>query len=247
MRIGILGASGRVGTKLVETILASPGLELGAALVSPGSHLIGKPVGGGSIEYRPAEKSMRHHCDVMIDFSSPEASLAFQEMVDRKCQAIVIGTTGFTKTQNDKLTAYSAYRPLLISANFAFGFEAFKQAALGFARNVPGAEPTIIETYHARKKQEPSGTSQILAKALQDERTKIMAFDAAETPIRIYREADVAGINEVKFQLASGEVSFKYTIQNLSAYVEGAIAAALWLGTKTPPNGRYSLADSLHS
>ena len=75
MRIGIIGASGRVGTRLIEAILASPGLELAAALVSPGSPLIGKPV-AGALEYRPAEKTIRSHCDVMIDFSTPAASLA---------------------------------------------------------------------------------------------------------------------------------------------------------------------------
>jgi 4-hydroxy-tetrahydrodipicolinate reductase len=246
MRIGIVGASGRVGTRLVETIIASPGLVLAAALVSPGSRLIGQPVAGGSIEYRPAEAAMNSHCDVMIDFSTPKACLALQESVGDKNIPMVIGTTGFSPEEDARLTDYAAFRPMLVSANFAYGFEAFAQAAAFFARQMPGAEPVVVETYHARKKAEPSGTSQRLARQVHDARSRAMAFDAAETPILIHREGDVVGINEVRFRLGSGEASFTYTVQTLAAYAEGAISAAQWLVGKAPKSGRFGLADSLN-
>lgn len=244
MRIGIIGASGRVGTRLIEAILASPGLELAAALVSPGSPLIGKPV-AGALEYRPAEKTIRSHCDVMIDFSTPVASLAFQDLLGDQRLPVVIGTTGFTVADDAALTAHASARPLLVSANFAHGFEAFKQTALGFASKMPGAEPQVIETYYARKKADPSGTSKMLASEIAAVRSLAMGFAAPETPIAVNREGDTVGINEVRFNLGSAEAAFHFTVHTLAAYAEGAIAAAQWLVTQAPPPGRYSLADSL--
>lgn len=247
MRIGIVGASGRVGMQLVEAILASPGLELGAALVSPGSRLLGQAVAGGSIEYRPADAAIRSHCDVMIDFSTPAACLAVQEQIGDKSIPMVIGTTGFTAEEDARLTEFSAFRPMLVSANFAYGFEAFKQAALGFARQMPGAEPMVSETYHSRKKPEPSGTSRQLASLLRQTRSTAMGFDAGETPIAVHREGDTVGINAVRFALGCGETAFTYTVHTLAAYAEGAISAASWLVAEAPSSGRFSLADSLKS
>ena len=146
MRVGILGASGRVGARLVEQILTNPGLELAAALVSPQSRLIGSPVAGGSLEYRPADAAMKSHCDVMIDFSTPAASLAFQETLGTKTIPMVIGTTGFTDEEEERLTDFSRHRAMLISANFAHGFEAVRLAIVGFSQRMPEAEAAVSET-----------------------------------------------------------------------------------------------------
>lgn len=245
MRIGILGASGRVGTKLVELVLSNPGLELAAALVSPASRLVGTPVAGSSIEYRPADAAVKSHCDVMIDFSTPRASLALQEAIGLKNIPLVIGTTGFTAEEDERLSACCAHRPMLISANFARGFEAFRLNVLGFARMMPEGEPRVVETYHARKKAEPSGTSKLLAGQIEEARRASMGFAAAKTPITVFREGDTVGINEVCFDLGSAEARFTYHVHTLSAYAEGAIAAAQWLVSGHREPRRYSLADSL--
>lgn len=246
MRIAIMGASGRVGTRLVELILANPGLELAAAFVSPGSRLAGTPVAGGSIEYRPADAAMKSHCDVMIDFSAPAASLALQDQIGSKAIPMVIGTTGFTPEEEEQLTAFCANRPMLVSANFAHGFEAFRLATLDFARRMPDAEATVGEIYHARKKAEPSGTSRLLARQVFEARSRAMGFAAPQPAIVVNREGDTVGVNEVRFDLGSAEASFTYRVHTLAAYAEGALAAAQWLVSTPRAAGRYSLADSLN-
>lgn len=245
MRIGILGASGRVGTRLVELILANPGLELAAALVSPGSRLIGTPVAGGSIEYRPAESAMKSHCDVIIDFSTPAASLELQDKIGRQSIPAVIGTTGFTAEEDERLHEHSLHRPLMISANFANGFEAFRLAAVDFARRMPDAGATVLETYHIRKKAEPSGSSRLLARQIFEGRSKAMGFDAPVPAIHVRREGETVGINEVQFEMGSAEIQFTYRVHTLAAYAEGALAAAQWLVAEPRPAGRYTLTDSL--
>ncbi len=246
MRIAIFGASGRVGTKLVELVLANPGLDLVAALVSPGSKLIGLPVAGGSIEYRPAEAAMNTHCDVMIDFSKPAASLALQEDVAAKPIPMVVGTTGFTPDEQQCLVTWAAHRPLLVSANFARGFEAFRLSAVAFAGRMPDAEAAVCEIYHARKKSEPSGTSRLLARNLFEERSRAMGFAAPDLPISVRREGDTVGVNEVRFDMGSAELIMTYRVHALAAYAEGALAAAQWLVSHAGGPGLYCLADSLN-
>ncbi|RYC23128.1 dihydrodipicolinate reductase C-terminal domain-containing protein [Ciceribacter ferrooxidans] len=245
MRVGILGASGRVGTRLVELVLANPGLQLAAAFVSPVSRLCGTAVAGGSIEYRPADGAMNSHCDVVIDFSTPAASLAFQEQVGEKPIPMVIGTTGFSVEESEALARYAAYRPMLVSANFARSFEAFRLGAVDFMRRMAAAEPSVAEIYHARKKSEPSGTSRLLASELHATRSQVMGFAAPEPPIAVHREGDTVGVNEVRFDLGSANVTFTYRVHTLAAYAEGALAAAEWLISEPRANGRYTLADSL--
>lgn len=246
MRVGILGASGRVGTHLVELILANPGLELAAALVSPGSRLVGRPVAGGSIEYRAADTTMKSHCDVMIDFSTPSASLAFQESLGAKAIPMVIGTTGFAAEEDEQLTAFSRHRAMLVSANFARGFEAFRLAVIEFSRRMPQADAAVCETYHARKKAEASGTSRLLAAELFQVRSTAMGFAAPQPSITVNREGDTVGVNEVRFDMGSAEAVFTYRVRTLAAYAEGALAAGQWLASQPRTAGRYDLADSLN-
>jgi len=221
-------------------------LELAAALVSPGSKLVGTPVAGRSIEYRPADAAMKTHCDVMIDFSTPAASLALQEEINTKAIPMVIGTTGFTPEEQERLTAFSQYRPLLVSANFAHGFEAFRQAAVDFAWRMPDADAAVGEIYHARKKAEPSGTSRLLARQVFEARSRAMGFAAPEPAITVNREGDTVGVNEIRFDMGSAEAVFTYRVHTLAAYAEGALAAAQWLVSTPRPAGNYSLADSLN-
>ncbi len=245
MRIGIVGATGRVGTQLVEAVLAAPGLELAACIVRPGSRHVGMPVAGGSLEYRPANTAIKSHCDVVIDFSKPAASLKLQELHGDKPIPMVIGTTGFTADQDARLSSHARHRPMLVSANFALGFEAFAAAAEAFAGALPGAEPLVTETYHIRKKAEPSGASQRLADAIHARRRQAAGFDVGETPIAVRREGDVVGITDLRFDLGPAEARFVYRVHTLAAYAEGALAAARWLVEKAPGPGRYTLADAL--
>ena len=245
MRIGILGASGRVGTRLVEIIVSNPGLELSGAWVSAASRQLGLPVAGGSVEYRTADASINSHSDVIIDFATPEASLAFQEQLGDKPVPIVIGTTGFSTEDHAALDKFAERRPILISGNFARGFEAFRLAAMEFMRRMPAAEAAISEAYPARKAPEPSGTSRLLSRQLQQARTAAMGFAAPEPVIVVHREGHVAGTNEIRFDMGSAEAVLTYRVHALTAYAEGAIAAAEWLADKPRPNGLYTPADCL--
>ena len=247
MRVIVFGASGRVGTHLVEAVLADPGLDLAAAVVSPQSDRRGIPVAAGAVEYRAADPTMNAHADVIVDFSTPAASIELQRMLDRKPIPVVIGTTGFVPDQQHELEHAGRYRPILASANFAVGFEPFLGAATGLARRLPGAEASVEETYHARKKAAPSGTSLRLSAEVHDARVAAFPTEgghhAARPPIGVRREGQTVGINTVSFDMGASDITVTFTVHSLAAYAHGALAAARWLVESAPDPGLYNLRD----
>ena len=123
---------------------------------------------------------------------------------------------------------------MLISANFARGFEAFRLNVLGFARMMPEGEPRVTETYHTRKKAEPSGTSKLLAGQIEEARSAVMGFAAAKTPITVFREGDTVGINAVSLTRICGLARFLFQLSGQRwcscCWLEAAAVAALTAG-----------------
>jgi 4-hydroxy-tetrahydrodipicolinate reductase len=243
MRIAVFGASGRVGTRLVEAILTDPGLELAAAHVSPGSAWIGRQVGSTVIEYRPAEAAINAHCDAIIDFSSPAGSLYLQRMAGQRPVPIIIGTTGFSSDDLARIDAAARYRPILMGANFALGFTALARNACQFAAAHPGARVTIEETYHRRKKRAPSGTSLLLARTVREAQASASGMELPAPEIHVHRLGDTVGINEVRFDLGDSEIRFTFSVQTIAAYARGALAAAIRLVESGAGPGRYDAFD----
>jgi 4-hydroxy-tetrahydrodipicolinate reductase len=248
MRVGVFGAGGRIGAQLIKSLQGNPRWELAAALVSPHSPLVGTRVAGCEVEYRPFDASTHEQaCDVIVDFSKPAASLSLQQAMGAKRIPVVIGTTGFSDDEDRSLSEYAQHRPMLVSANFARGFEVFRLAAGRLAASLADGDAVVAETYHARKKNEPSGTSRLLAGLIRQERSRANGVAMPEVPIVVHREGDVVGINEVQFDIGSAEILLSYRVNTLAAYAEGALIAAEWLVSRAPPSGRFSLADTLSS
>jgi 4-hydroxy-tetrahydrodipicolinate reductase len=245
MRVIIFGASGRVGTHLVESVIADPGLELAGAVVSPDSTRLGQPVGEGVLEYRVIDPGMNARCDVIVDFSTPAASIELQQTLAEKPLPVVIGTTGLAPDEQATIEAAARRRPILMSANFAIGFEPFLRAVTTFARLQPGAVASIEEVYHARKKAAPSGTSLRLARELSGAVAPGMPGTGALPPVSVLREGQTVGINTVRFDLGSVDVETRFVVRSLAAYAQGALAAARWLVESSPGNGLFSLTDML--
>lgn len=242
-RIAVYGASGRVGTRLVEAILANPGMDLAAAHVSPTSSWLSGQVGNTAIEYRQAESWIDTHCDAIIDFSTPQASIALQEMVRDRSIPIVVGTTGFSEAQQRQLDGAARMRPLMVGINFALGFGAYAASVQKFANAFPSAQVRIEETYHQRKKRAASGTSLLLADIIRAAQGSRTGISPPEPEISIHRRGDVVGVNEVHFDLGVSRTSFSFNVDTLSAYAEGAIAAAVWLAEPGRKIGRYNPSD----
>jgi 4-hydroxy-tetrahydrodipicolinate reductase len=221
MRVSVLGAGGKVGREVLAQIAASPDLALQGQL-SGRDH-----VGLGALTAS---------ADVLIDFSAPITTMALLDaLADADGVPIVVGTTGFTAEQAERLAAEGLRRPILIGANFTLGFEPFRRAAAALAQALPQAGLTVCETYNAAKKPLASGTTQGLVSDLAK------LAEKREVATEIHRIGDVAGINTIRFDLGVAEIELTLTVASRAAYAAGALAAARWLMGQ--PKGAYTPAD----
>jgi len=236
LRVGVFGASGRVGKLVVEAVLAAPDLVLAAATVSAASPMLGKPVPGGDVVYGAVGALPFAACDVIVDFSRPAATMDLLDADRHGTIPLVIGTTGFDSFQSTMIEAAAHHRAVVLGANFGRGFPAFLRLASAAAAE-SGTSARISEIYHARKKKEPSGTSVLLARAVATASGRA----AADVPIDVAREGETVGVNAVRLDFRPATIEIRYIVHSLASYAEGALAAARWaIGCKP---GLHQLAD----
>ena len=220
--ISVLGASGKVGQFIVAEINSTENLYLDEAINS------GTMVG--------LQDARLANVDVLIDFSTPAATMALLDRLERNPLTLVIGTTGFSEEQTNRLRAEAKKRAILVGANFTKGFETFAATALNLVNVFPDATVTVGEIYNAKKKPAASGTTQRLVKELGAE-----GAGAVQTDIE--RIGDVAGVNTVSFDYGVAKLSLSLNVDSRAAYASGAIEAAQWLSQK--PKGFYEPKDML--
>lgn len=237
LKVGVFGASGRVGKLVVEAVLAAPDLTLAAATVSAASPMSGKPVPGSDLTYGTLDGLAAAACDVVVDFSKPAAVMDLLKTGLADDVPLVIGTTGFDSFQSSLIEAAARRRAVVLGANFGRGFPAFLRLATTLAAAESAVVPRISEIYHARKKAEPSGTSVLLAAAVAEAGGHV----AADIPIDVLREGETVGVNGVAVDFGPAGLEIRYTVHSLASYAEGALAAARWAVDCGP--GLYRLAD----
>src|SRR3954470_9118441 len=116
------GATGRMGARIIHLMAADPTVALGAAIDRPDHLRLGEDAGvliGLGELGEPLRAALDKTVDVVIDFSTPEATLPMAKRCAEGGIPIVIGTTGFDPEQKRELEAYAARIPILISANFS--------------------------------------------------------------------------------------------------------------------------------
>lgn len=262
-RIAVTGASGRMGRMLVEAVYADISAELTAAVVRPGSAFVGTDagelasIGNQSVELIADLDSVIARFDVLIDFTTPEATLANMDACVRAGKAMVIGTTGFTADQLAQLEQYAEQIPVVFAANFSTGVT-LALRLLETAARVMGADSDIevIETHHRNKVDAPSGTALALGKAVADTlgrdlndcaiygREGITGVRDRETiGFSTIRGGDVVGDHRVLFAAEGERLEITHKASNRMSFARGAVRAANWVVSAKP--GLYSMTDVL--
>jgi 4-hydroxy-tetrahydrodipicolinate reductase len=251
-RVGVLGASGRMGRLVVQEILASSQMQLAAAVDAPGSSALGTAV--GDIAVTALRKGAFDSCEVVIDFSTPAALLgALPHLGDA---ALVTGTTGLTTQEQDNVEKACLKRAWLQAANFSLGvnllLDLVKQAA-GALRDY---DLEIIEAHHRHKVDAPSGTALALGHAAANGRG--VSLDTVATHGReghtgprragtmgfhALRGGDVAGDHTVWIAGEGERVELRHVATSRITFARGALRASEWLVSQRP--GRYTMADVL--
>lgn len=263
IRIAIAGAAGRMGKALIEATAANAAAILAGAIVRPTSSLVGVDAGefGGlgklNINIVGDIAQAIDHFDVLIDFSSPAATLANVKICAANNKPIVIGTTGFSESEKAELLAYQAQIPLLLSANFSTGVNlCFK--LLDIAARVLGDDYDIevYEAHHRHKVDSPSGTAvrmgEVLANALERDLKQVAVYGREgqigprprETiGFATVRGGDVVGDHTVMFMAEGERVEITHKASSRLAFAKGAVRAALWLNNQK--TGLFDMQDVL--
>jgi 4-hydroxy-tetrahydrodipicolinate reductase len=250
VKIAIAGAGGRMGRTLIDAVLADGELSLVAAVEMPKSPALGTPAGPIKVT---SELAATAAADVVLDFTRPEGTLALLE----HARAMVIGTTGFTEEDKDRIAEAAKRIPIVRAANFAVGVNTVYKLAETAARILGDSyDVEIVEAHHRHKVDAPSGTAlelgRIVAKTLGRDLGKTASYGrkgdvreraAKEIGFHSIRGGDIVGEHTVIFAGDGERVEVTVRSQSRLTYAHGALRAAKWLNGRPP--GVYAMSDVL--
>ncbi len=175
-------------------------------------------------------------CNVIIDFSLPEATTDVVSWCVSQRKPLVSGVTGISETHKMALKRAGEQIPVLWAPNMSLGIAVLAMVLAGLNK-LEGYEFQIEELHHSQKKDKPSGT----ALFLQDRLEAAVGRECPE-PLAI-RGGGIFGIHRIWAMGAEETLTFEHTAMNRRVFARGALKAALWLLTQSP--GLYSLDDML--
>ena len=262
VRIGILGAGGRMGRTLIAAVQQA-GATLAAAIEQPDSSLIGSDAGelagigrlGVAVVGDLAE--VVSQCDVVIDFTAPAATVRHLQLCEQAGCAMVIGTTGFDSVQKQRMLQASGLIPVVYAANYSVGvnvsLKLLELAARTFGDSV---DIEIVEAHHRHKVDAPSGTAlrmgEVVANALGRDLQEVAVYgregqtgarDRKTIGFATVRAGDVVGDHTVLFAADGERLEITHKASSRMTFAKGAVRAALWLDGRAP--GLYDMQDVL--
>jgi 4-hydroxy-tetrahydrodipicolinate reductase len=263
MKVGILGAAGRMGRTLIEAVQAVDALTLGAAVDAPGSSLIGADageligVGKLGVALSGALEDVVADADVFIDFTLPEATACHIEICRAAGKKLVIGTTGLDDAQKQALTAASADVAICFAANYSVGVT-LSLKLLDIAARVLGdsVDIEIIEAHHRHKIDAPSGTAlamgEVVASALGRDLKECAVYgregrtgarERQTIGFETIRAGDIVGEHTVMFADDGERLEITHKASSRMNFARGAVRAAAWLGGQS--SGQFDMLDVL--
>lgn len=277
VRVGIVGVAGRMGRQLIAAVAEHNECQLAAGLEAPGSPVLGtdanllaaaaadNSAGSSASQVAVAvtdnAADVIGTCDVIVDFSRPDASLSMLQAVQsgraggEACGAIVIGTTGFTDAEKQAINGYANDLPLVMASNYSVGVTLCLELLKTTAETLgDGYDVEVIEAHHRNKIDAPSGTALSMGEAVAGALGRSLADCAVygrqgETGVRsrteigfeTIRAGDIIGDHTVLFAGDGERIEITHRATDRMAFARGAVRAAHWLVGQSP--GLYDMSD----
>ena len=254
-----------MGRELVEAITHSESdIAVSVATVRADDPALGVDVGllavGSALGVETVAEldSVLDDFDVLIDFTTPEATLQHLALCQQNRKAMVIGTTGFSELQHQRIANSGETIPIVFAPNMSIGvnlcFNLLEQAARVLGDDV---DIEIIEAHHRHKKDAPSGTAlkmgEIVAQALDRNLQQVALYgregmgeerDRKTIGFSTVRAGDIVGDHTVIFAGLGERVEITHKASSRMTFAIGAVRAANWIADKDP--GLYSMRDVLN-
>ena len=255
--IVIMGASGRMGSTIARLVTSSNDMTLVGCIDRKEQlqslNYLNVPTADNGEELLP-------QCPhaVIINFTTPAASMAILDAAVRCNNPMVIGTTGFSDEQKAAIKNAAKHIPLLLSPNMSLGVNALLDILPRLCRLLGEAyDIDITEMHHKHKKDAPSGTAlrlaECLAKAREWDMKQVLRScregitgerPKEEIGMQVLRGGDVAGVHTVYFMGDGERIEVTHHAHSRDTFAVGALRAARWL-VNQKPGPLYSIQNVL--
>ena len=249
----ITGCLGRMGQQLVKSSKNAKNFKLVSVTEN---RMVNKKVSGLRPQLNSA--SAFKNANIIIDFTIPKCTLEVLKIASKLKKRVVIGTTGFSKKEENLIKKYSRKIPILKAGNMSLGINlliylteiASKSLGSNFLSKV-------FEAHHKHKKDHPSGTALMLGRGIaigkKKDFYKLVGKKYLNKKTFPYskkinfssiRKGEIVGNHKVLFSSGKETITLNHEAFDRALYSEGAFAAAKWLMNKKP--GLYSMRDVLN-
>jgi len=263
IKIAVAGASGRMGSRITALSKEYGELRLTGAFERKGHKDIGKDVGTivglgeTGVKLIDNLESIIKDIDVIISFTTVEASLDHLRTASANGKAAVIGTTGFSKDHLKEISAHTKNIPCVMASNMSMGVNLLLKVLQDIAKVLGDTyDVEIIEAHHRMKKDAPSGTAlkmaQVIAAALNRNLEEVAVYSrkgiiGERTPkeigIQTIRAGDIVGEHTVIFGGLGERIEVVHKVSSRDTFARGALKAAMWVYGKSA--GLYDMQDVL--
>lgn len=235
IKIAVSGACGKMGSKIIDLASMDEGLKVVLALERKGHPQVGNTIRG--IKISPNLEDIKE-ADCLIEFTNPQASIEHLNYILKYEKAAVIGTTGLSPEQLERVKQVSKSIPIVFSPNMSIGvnllFRLVKEAGSKLSSEY---KVSIVEAHHIHKKDSPSGTAKALAEIVKEVRGKEVS------DIKSIREGEIVGEHKITFDSLLDTIELSHTAKTRDIFAQGALEAAKWVVKQR--KGLYSMGDVL--
>jgi 4-hydroxy-tetrahydrodipicolinate reductase len=253
INLAITGCMGRMGQQIIKSVKSDKNFKL---VCITENKKINKKINGVKVDLN-TEKAFEK-ADLIIDFTLPKCTFQVLKIASKLKKKVVIGTTGFTKKEENLIKRFSKKVPILKAGNMSLGINLLMYLT-EIASNSLGKNflTKIFEIHHKHKKDYPSGTALMLGRGIAVGKNKNF-YDLLgkkflnkknfpygnKINFNSIRKGEVIGEHEVKFSSGKEIITLNHEAFDRALYSEGALSAAKWLINKKP--GLYSMRDLMN-
>ncbi len=263
VKIVVTGAAGRMGRGIINVIRETDQAEIVGALERHDHPDIGKDAGEVSGTGKMGikltdnfEKAVKK-ADCIIDFTFPDATMHHVDIALKNDVAMVIGTTGFSHHQRERLKEAGREMRIVAAPNMSVGVNLLLKVVSDMAKVLgDDYDVEIIEAHHRLKKDAPSGTAvkfaEVLAHSLKRDLDKVAVYERHgiigerrkdEIGIQTIRAGDIVGDHTILFGGIGERIEVTHRAHSRDTFARGAVRAAMWLVKQ--PKGLYDMQDVL--
>jgi 4-hydroxy-tetrahydrodipicolinate reductase len=244
---------GRMGQHIIKSAKTDKNFKL-IALTE--NKIIKKKINGIKLNLNTEQAFKK--ADLIVDFTIPKSTFQVLKIASKLKKRVVIGTTGFTKNEENAIKKFSKKIPILKAGNMSLGINLLMYLT-EIASSTLGKKflSKVYEIHHKHKKDYPSGTALMLGNGIAVGKNKNF-YDLIgkkflnkktfpygnKINFNSVRKAEIIGKHEVKFSSGKEIITLNHEAFDRALYSEGALSAAKWLMTKRP--GLYSMRDLMN-